>query len=1339
MALTSFFNLQRSREVLSQDISDQPTKVSQYAEVESPFYHDHKNDLKSTWSIAEEPSTEYKSETTSLNHNYNNVHKMWNSVWLQTKVLASFIVLFVALFLVVIVLYRVSEENHGLSNEDSVRQYGWRYGPTAFLTVVLSLWAQIDYSNKILTPWQEMRQGHTEADRSVLLEYISPFTTIVFWRAMKRRHWAVIASILGILLIQLATVFSTGLFVLQPTVLEREDVPMAIKNVFNGSDFRLTNTSTSIETGPTILYYGTRVYDLMPQPGVDASRGLVVPDFAPIASLATANGTNYTATVPGAEASLDCEYFPGLNATKTALPWWSVLAQFFVMNITTPSCHISNIIVGEGPDHGFYHQPNSTQAYQGYFGDYICDPSIDYSFYELPDPSNTTLEHRIVMTLADLRFPRLDALRAGPAYLYVENLTVAVCKSGYTMGDYHVNYMDSIDGRSKSWIANKVSTSSSKIPGFSSAQLGAAVQSSLEETYLGTGGDDWVLSKQVPTFYQILSAMNGNISIGHFMEPQRLISSATEAFNGIAAQLINKHMMKPSNTTASGSILYQADRLWVRGLSVGFMAASFILLSGLSIVLLVFRPWNVVPSDPGSIGATALILAESSALRNLLLGLGAARTRQIKQKLSFYNFRSVVSPGPQKTFTVVPTENRQPRAGQKALDVSLPQSEHWWIPSAVKWWFQLVAITLPLIVIAVLEVIQRLSDQHNGFADLGPTGFATTHGFATYVPAVEQRKAHIRISVAFIISTMLTSIQLAVCILSPWLALHRGSAPASRSLFLNLTNRLAPHRIFLALKNGNSGEVLIMMATVLAASLPIIVSGLYITVTATTPHSVTLAQSDVFDFKMNNLFYEDGLAGTVAGLIAFDDLAYPKWTYGDLAFNTIEATNVPKDIGVGTDVPFVVKMQATRPSLSCRVISPQAMIAGWDSTAAEYGQIPDDKVALNLTSIVPWMCERRMKNITSVPWFQGFALPKDGSPIYFGDASILSWDVSLSGNRAITTDLNRPGASSFTPERVDNWVGGYGCPSFAVTLGRGSAIKKTSGKNTTYDFDIDVTSIMCSQRMEVVDTEVTLTLPSLGVISRDTPPTTDDSTTKYLINKLANYEGPIFEFPLNNLLLTLAYGTGNVTVLAPDGSSGDENQLDAFVQFLATVNASLPMESLIGRGNTQNLIDATNRLYKTYMPQAIDRNMRTKNLEAKVATPDAVAAKIEPLHMTTRPDFPGRLRLKQEVAPKIALQVILALIVLCSIISRVLLRGMDKLVPHNPCSIAGRAALFADGEVSTRKLVPYGAEWRTESELASAGVYGGWLFSLGWWESSGVYKYGVDIGWIDRGKTGNEM
>lgn len=182
------------------------TEIPLHHEADNSSYHDFQN-MNPQWASNTRDGPlgiEYKGDTESTNNDWDRSHKMWNSVWLQTKVIASFIVLFLSLFLVTIILYHVSEKNHGLNAEDVTRQFGWRYGPTAFLTVVLSLWAQIDYSNKILTPWQEMRRGRTTGDRSVLLDYISPLVAIVLWKATARRHWAVTSSILGIMLIQLA-------------------------------------------------------------------------------------------------------------------------------------------------------------------------------------------------------------------------------------------------------------------------------------------------------------------------------------------------------------------------------------------------------------------------------------------------------------------------------------------------------------------------------------------------------------------------------------------------------------------------------------------------------------------------------------------------------------------------------------------------------------------------------------------------------------------------------------------------------------------------------------------------------------------------------------------------------------------------------------------------------------------------------------------------------------------------------------------------------------------------------------------------------------------------------
>jgi hypothetical protein len=145
--------------------------------------------------------------------------------------------------------------------------------------------------------------------------------------------------------------------VLEPTVLRKENVPVFVLSSYNGSDFHVTNASTSIETSPAILYYSTQMQDPPSLPGVDVYKGLVVPDFEPLSGSGEnvkdmpilPPGTKYTARVPGAGAFFECEYFSGLNATGAQLPWFGIEVTHFIMNITTPSCNLTNVIVGKGP------------------------------------------------------------------------------------------------------------------------------------------------------------------------------------------------------------------------------------------------------------------------------------------------------------------------------------------------------------------------------------------------------------------------------------------------------------------------------------------------------------------------------------------------------------------------------------------------------------------------------------------------------------------------------------------------------------------------------------------------------------------------------------------------------------------------------------------------------------------------------------------------------------------------------------------------------------------------------------------------------------------------------
>jgi Protein of unknown function (DUF3433) len=80
--------------------------------------------------------------------------------------------------------------------------------------MLYSLWWQVDYWCKVLTPWYRMRKGATPADQSLLRDYLSPNTFSTIWASFKSRDFAVLLSTLGSLLLQLAvskTIFGNEL------------------------------------------------------------------------------------------------------------------------------------------------------------------------------------------------------------------------------------------------------------------------------------------------------------------------------------------------------------------------------------------------------------------------------------------------------------------------------------------------------------------------------------------------------------------------------------------------------------------------------------------------------------------------------------------------------------------------------------------------------------------------------------------------------------------------------------------------------------------------------------------------------------------------------------------------------------------------------------------------------------------------------------------------------------------------------------------------------------------------------------------------------------------------
>lgn len=114
--------------------------------------------------------------------------KHWTPVWLRRCTLIAFAALFAVLAAALVVLWFANKHQNGFSTTLGTNHYAWTYGPTAILVIVLSLWRQVEYHCKLLQPWQELRKGSAEAERSMLLDYLSPLQVTSFVRAVRYRH-----------------------------------------------------------------------------------------------------------------------------------------------------------------------------------------------------------------------------------------------------------------------------------------------------------------------------------------------------------------------------------------------------------------------------------------------------------------------------------------------------------------------------------------------------------------------------------------------------------------------------------------------------------------------------------------------------------------------------------------------------------------------------------------------------------------------------------------------------------------------------------------------------------------------------------------------------------------------------------------------------------------------------------------------------------------------------------------------------------------------------------------------------------------------------------------------
>ncbi|KAL6859360.1 hypothetical protein J3F83DRAFT_717652 [Trichoderma novae-zelandiae] len=1258
---------------------------------------------------ADSADSGHRSQTPPPKWPRNSHPALWAPIWLSRVALLAFAVTFLLMLLATALLYHFSEENSGISVQKEANHYAWKYGPTAVLVVVGALWRQVDFANKILMPWEELRTGPSSADRTLLLDYISPLLPVGIWMAIKNRHWAVVMSVFGQLLILGTTVFSTGLLILEPTQMTKSNQKFQLSSKFQLNGTVDPRFAWAVGPGPAQTYYGVNFYGLRYPPGT--AQDFVVPEFQ-VPSMAASN-IEFSMSTDGVKVGYDCELLPITNGTQTRMPWRSILAPYIVANVTTKDCDIKGVTLAAGPDHYYYHDKNATQNYQAQFAVYPCNFDFDFSRQYIPPGNlslnlqvyNTSRDLRLFMSVVDLRISPFNATFSSPQYMYLHNVTAALCKPSYEIGRFDVGVPNASNGSAHALFS--AAAKQSVLGSFPHGSLTMAVESTVDNWVLGNGGVDYVLSATVPTFFQLMSKKAGVESIRSFLDPQLLINTGTDVFKGIAAQVLHAIIVQPANRTTTGTITYDEQRLRVKALSTAFMCSFLGLLILISIAMIFTRPSFAAPARPGAAVSMATLLASSAHLNEILTHMGPLSNEKLQQRLGEYRFRTTSTSDPGTGILIEPVRRDEVRTLSHPTRQTQSQVPSW-RPMASTTWFLVLATCLPLALIAALEIVQHFSDVNDGFVSISHSSSAV---LATYIPS----------AVALGVASLYAAIQTMAATFAPFAPLKRGKASAETTISLSLIGQLFPRAFYLSLRSKNVAVAMALFGTFLGSFLSIIVSGLYSSISVPLVQNMTLHQGDRFDFDNVNLSLDDNEAAAIDNLVEYLGLNSTKWISGDLVFNSF-SQDASFPINSSANVPLTVSVPAVRPSLNCTSIpndDRQVTIFNQESNPSAVFTMPGQSnivspqegrvwVGVNTTMRHTDWCEAAPHGMErEEPWMQYFLLPNDTSMAYVGKGSILTWSGGIvGGDGALNTDPSA-GILGDAITQTDN-----GCPTFAVTFGR-MRLKK-SGKSSAAKisgFDQDLATLVCYQNIEQVMTNVTWQLPQFGLDPARLPET-DESTAKLVKSNRGSERLP---FLPNAWLNGLDSPLFNQTIPGPNRTESAYNDIDNFIAALVFSKDGRPATELAGAKNAENLRNTAQRLYGVYMAQAISLNMRDNSTEGDAASLPTYNGTV-----TTS----GHQRLQQNRGPKIALQVLLAVMVACGIATRLLLPVRDVL-PHDPCSIAGTATLMAGGELVSRLAVSM-AEW--DGQTSAEALLANGLYSLKWWrDEKGVERYGIDL------------
>ncbi|EXJ79696.1 hypothetical protein A1O3_07978 [Capronia epimyces CBS 606.96] len=1190
--------------------------------------------------------------------------QMWNPIWLQGPILSGFVALFLALVAGLLILWHFAQLRNGIRTNITNNHYAWTYGPTALLVVIGVAWKQVDFHCRTLAPWAHLRDGPAAAKQSLLLDYISPILPKILAAAATNRDWPVVASGIGILLLRLVIVFSTGLLVLTPTSDSKITPDVIVNSKFVGTNSSIAPVAVDTEL---MRYYGIQERGLDYQYGTSASVAYNTLDLHSVPVNSTV-----AATVDGVFPFFDCEivtpnivgnnftwsndgeypYGDTLDLGLTLYPdRCPPLRSYYQLCSHAPDCPLGRSIISDES----WNWPNSYNPMKPLDD---LDPCANLYY----------------LTIIDITFAKVAGHPSNSSEAW--NVTLAdsvgmVCALGYTVDRVNIT-INTADPTSSGGVntTGPLQRIADVLPGFSYYNLTQDFQNQVTVNGLPALTD----APKIYDFAHLFAILNGG-SATALLNGTTLRQTAEKAFKGVAVQFAHSYLRKADNVTTTAEVMYQEPRLQIRMVSLWAMGAGCVLLAFSAAAVLRWRPQDVVSRRPNSIAAQATILAASPTLQRSLEAAASDSVGHLKPHLQDLLAAShITSERGGREFSIETTV----KEGNQARSPDDSSKDTWWKTMSSTVWFMCMALALPLGVIVTLEVLQHESDMNDGLATMSSRS-SITHSLPTILTSL------ILISIAMMYDT----IDFAAGTLAPYQMLARGGAPAKQTL-MDTSGNPPIWSTVKSIRERHMGAAVASAAALVGSLLTIIASGLYTIEAVPLALDVTISTSDKFVPSFGTS--TDGSAGAMFQLIEQNNASYPALTYDGLAYPSIDISSLGAEaMGQLRDPAQSVTLQANivamRASLNCTLVPRHIMNMTMVGTRTPGCR--DNVLTFNasLPSSCPHFLNGQNETATDIPFtysVQHNCLDEANLAIY--EQVVLNAEGATGEANFMTSEGDTLGAASNPP----------GCPSLAFLSGY-FVENVTSTEN--------ITAMTCIQGLEEVHTETVFSV-TVDAVQVRSEPKVDESSARWLQAFNSTYwftninTFGAFDREAPTLLIDYFYSQVNY---GPDG---------------------IPAQELTGPANTQRFIDATQRIYRRYMAQLISATMRQTLNRTETASAPGYSGTVSGL---------SRPRLKQDPTSKLILQIFLGIMLACGVFvySR---RNMHRVLPRAPWSIAGMMSLLAGSEMIDRKVIPIGAAFMSDKELAK--VFQGYVFSLGWWETMGdrpngpetARRFGIDIG-----------